>query len=372
MRKRHQEGSLTNTGGVWIAQWWENGHRRKKTLGRRSELTKSQARLQLAQILSPINARADLPSAHQTFGDFLAHVYFPFYKRKWKSSTADCNEDRIRHHLLSEYSRRELGSIDRHEVQALLDRKAQQGLSFSTVDHLRWDLTQIFNMALTESYIHRNPAALLFTPRETPRPNRLRMGWEEVKSLFSVLDLRELLIAKLAVIAGMRPGEIFALKWLHVKGDHLEVVRRIYRGKLDSPKTHRSVRLAALSDGLQALFQRWKDSSVDLTSDGWVFPSERGKTPLAKDNCWRRHFAPKLKSASLEWVNFHVMRRTHSSLMREQNVDPKLVADQLGHSLDVNLNVYTETALRLRKQAANALELAIEQSDCAVGIARNA
>jgi hypothetical protein len=57
--------------------------------------------------------------------------------------------------------------------------------------------------------------------------------------------------------------------------------------------------------------------------------------------------------------------------MREQNVDPKLVADQLGHSLDVNLSVYTDTALRLQNEAANALELAIEQSDCAIGIACN-
>lgn len=288
MRKRHQKGTLSNVGGMWIAQWWENGHHRKKTLGRRSSLTKSEARSQLALILSPLNARPNSPQEKHNFDDFLANVYFPFYKRKWKSSTAESNEDRIRHHLLSEYSRRELGSIDRDELQALLDRKAQQGLSFSTVDHLRWDLTQIFAMALTESYIHRNPAALLFTPRETPRPNRLRMGWEEVKLLFSVLDVRELLIAKLAVIAGMRPGEIFALKWAHVKGDHLEIVRRVYRGRLDSPKTHRSIRLVALSDGLQVLLRRWKESSVDLTGDGWVFPSERGKTPLAKDNCWRR------------------------------------------------------------------------------------
>jgi hypothetical protein len=31
--------------------------------------------------------------------------------------------------------------------------------------------------------------------------------------LFSVLDVREQLIAKLAVLAGMRPGEIFRLTW---------------------------------------------------------------------------------------------------------------------------------------------------------------
>jgi len=371
MRKRHQEGSLTNVGGVWIAQWWENGHRRKKTLGKLSKLTKSEARLQLAQILSPINARFDSPSAHHSFGDFLASVYLPFYRRKWKSSTAENNADRVRHHLLSEYSRREIGSIDRDELQALLDRKAQHHLSFSTVDHLRWDLKQIFDMALVEGFVQRNPAVLLFTPREAPRPNKLRMSWEEVNLLFSVLDLREILVAKLAVIAGMRPGEIFALKWPQVKGDHIEIVRRLYRGKLDSPKTHRSVRLVAVSNGLQTLFHKWQDASVDLTGDGWVFPSERGKTPVAKDNCWRRHFAPRLKSAGLEWVDFHVMRRTHSSLMREKNVDPKLVADQLGHSLDVNLNVYTDTALRLRKEAADALEHEIEQADHAVDRACN-
>jgi len=35
------------------------------------------------------------------------------------------------------------------------------------------------------------------------------------------------------------------------------------------------------------------------------------------------------------------MTRTHSTLINELKVDPKLVADQLGHSLDVNQNVYT-------------------------------
>jgi hypothetical protein len=39
------------------------------------------------------------------------------------------------------------------------------------------------------------------------------------------------------------------------------------------------------------------------------------------------------------WVNFQVLRKTHSTLMREQEVDPKIVADQQGHDVDVNLNV---------------------------------
>ena len=39
----------------------------------------------------------------------------------------------------------------------------------------------------------------------------------------------------------------------------------------------------------------------------------------------------KLKAVGLGWVDFHVMRRTHSTLMNDIHDDPKLVADQLGH-----------------------------------------
>jgi len=61
----------------------------------------------------------------------------------------------------------------------------------------------------------------------------------------------------------------------------------------------------------------------------------------------------------LGWVNFQVMRRTHSSLMRELGVDPKVVADQLGHTLDVNLNVYTETDFGHLKEAVETFESAL-------------
>jgi integrase len=53
------------------------------------------------------------------------------------------------------------------------------------------------------------------------------------------------------------------------------------------------------------------------------------------------------------------MRRTHASLMRELKVDSKTVADQLGHSADVDLNVYTKTALGHREEALNTFESAL-------------
>ena len=59
------------------------------------------------------------------------------------------------------------------------------------------------------------------------------------------------------------------------------------------------------------------------------------------------------------WVDFHVTCRTHSTPMNEIHNDPKLVADQLGHTLDVNQNVYTRASVARGKQAVDALENAL-------------
>ncbi len=356
MRRRFQKGSLSKVGGSWIVQWWEDGHRRKRTLGR---MTKAQAQAELATILAPLNNREAGPSDTCTFSEFMQQTYLPFYRRKWKDSTAATNQDRIRYHLVSEFRERRLGSLTRDELQSFLDQRAEAGLSFSTVDHLRWDLKQVFNMAVAEGYLRKNPAALLFTPREARRATKRQLTWDEVRLVFAVLDLRELLVCTLAIIAGMRPGEILGLQWGHIKHDHIDIRQRVYRGKVDSPKTPHSVRHVALSEGLRDMVEKWKSVSLRTDVDAWVFPSETLKTPLAKENCWRRHIAPKLKGVRLGWANFQVMRRTHASLMRELNIDPKIVADQLGHTLDVNLNVYTQSALAVRRDAVNTLESAL-------------
>src|SRR5438093_3933199 len=69
--------------------------------------------------------------------------------------------------------------------------------------------------------------------------------------------------------------------------------------------------------------------------------------------------APRLKTIHLEWATFQIMRRTHASLSRQAGIDPKLVADQLGHGLGVNLDVYTVAALHKRQDAVEMLESAL-------------
>jgi integrase len=100
----------------------------------------------------------------------------------------------------------------------------------------------------------------------------------------------------------------------------------------------------------------------DTHRKGRVFPSEKLATPVSRDNVWRRDIQPRFEKIGMGWATFQVMRRTHSSLMNELKVDPKVVADQLGHTLDVNQNVYTQAGLHRRQAAVDLLESALGNS----------
>jgi integrase len=110
-----------------------------------------------------------------------------------------------------------------------------------------------------------------------------------------------------------------------------------------------------LPAGLLRDVEVWREFAVESRDDAWLFPSER-MTPLSKDNCWRRSMQPRLEKVGLGSANFLVMRRTHATVMRGLGVDGKLVADQLGHSLDVNQNVYTQSPVESRLAIVNQLE----------------
>jgi integrase len=311
MPKRFQKGNVKKihrpAGWMWVGQWWEDGHRRNRKLGLVSKMTKTQAEVKLAEILGPINAAKAPVTEETSFGDFVRNKVFRFLRRKWKASTRGTTEDRIRFHLIEPFEKRTIGSFDRDELQDLLDAKAKE-LSFSTVDHLRWDLHQIFEFAVSEGAIKRNPAELLFTPREAkPKVARV-MSPEEVKKLFEPFEVRERVVLKLALIAGMRPGEIFALTRGNGSASYADVAQRVYRGVVDKPKTRKSVRQVAFSEGVLEDLLAWLSVTPETGATGWLFPSETFKTAFRPDNFWRRYVRPKLIPIGLGWVNFQVIR----------------------------------------------------------------
>src|SRR5262249_30724420 len=125
---------------------------------------------ELAKIVGPLNSRESPPSNSWLFGDFTRQVYLPFYRRKWKRSATMTNEDRIENHLLPAFDGYTLGDFTRDGLQSYLDGKAAAELSLSTVDHLRWDLKQIFDMAVAEGFLLRRGNRFL-------KPIHCLMSW---------------------------------------------------------------------------------------------------------------------------------------------------------------------------------------------------
>ena len=297
-RKRFQKGSLQarkhGRHRVWVAAWWEDGSRRSKVLGRCSQMSKAEAESALSAMLRDINSGVtQMAKPVYTFEQFINGVYLPFCRRSWKESTAGTSEQIVKSHLIPEFGKQLLHAIRREELQDFLDRKALD-LSSSPVAHLRWFLSGIFKLAMSDGLMLNNPAAELRIPRKCQPGRDMRpLTEEEVNTYLEVFDLREKLIARLAIFEGMRPGEILALRWKSVADEVIRVVERVYKRVFNTPKNGKT-REGAMSDGTLELLKEWAGLAQDPSPDGFVFPSEKVVTPLSLDNLWRRHMQPKL------------------------------------------------------------------------------
>jgi integrase len=159
------------------------------------------------------------------------------------------------------------------------------------------------------------------------------MTIQDVRKALAALGLRERLVLKLATVAGLRPGEIFGLRRGLVVDHGIDIQQRVYRGLVDTPKTQRSTRSVALSKMLREDIEAWL-AQVPGGPKGWLFPSEKLKTLMSKDNFMYRFLRPALRKIGLEWVSYQVMRRTHSALMHQLKIDPKVVAARCERQLE--------------------------------------
>lgn len=64
---------------------------------------------------------------------------------------------------------------------------------------------------------------------------------------------------------------------------------------------------------------------------------------------------PRLKVAGLAWVNFAVLRRSHSTEQERLDTAPRVVAKQQGHSMEVHYRSYVQTEIAELETAATKL-----------------
>jgi integrase len=335
------------------------GHRRYHTLGAGS-LTKTKAQELRDEFMRTVNG-SDEPETGRLrpvlLREFVEQKFLPFQRGKWKKSTRGTSENRISHHIVKGLGDTALRDFSLTMLQGFLESKAASSLSFSVVDHLRWDLSAIFEMAVAEKVIATNPATRLYTPKYAPRGETRAMTVQEVNTALAAVELREQILLHMAIFSGFRPGEMLALQRRHVSADAtvVKVEQRVYRGDIADPKTEPSKRQVAIPPRTAELLLEWMNTAIEPDPNAYLFAGEKGR-PVWRDTLLYDHIRPKLEPHGLGWVNFQVMRATHASIGHRLKLDPKVTADQRGHGVGVAIEEYTKTSVKDRAVAAKKLE----------------
>jgi integrase len=104
----------------------------------------------------------------------------------------------------------------------------------------------------------------------------------------------------LAILSGLRRGELFALRWRDIDERQrvLTVREAMYDGSFATPKTEAGVRQIPLSDAAIGLLTEWKRRAGSPEPTALVF-STRGGKPISPNNVLRRAVCPACESIGL-------------------------------------------------------------------------
>jgi integrase len=323
------------------------------------DMSRDEADAERKRILAPLNARTEATETSAvTLRRYVEDEYLTVKARVWKASTRATTEQIIETHILSEMGTRPLAAITRKDLQALLDAKAESGLSDSVVGHIRWQFVAIFGMAKSDGLTVAgvNPAEELVTPKCKAAGEKRTITANSIRKAEMVLDIRERLIFHLAVYHGMRPGEIVGLQLGDLRDGMIHVARRIYRGVVDSPKSRKSRRPIPLMERTSRLLEQWRDLLTDQRATAWLFPSEAGSTPASHSNVYRRNIQPALEKVNLGNINFQMLRRTWVTEFSQAEKDPAVRSQLAGHSVDVHENEYRQPDPVALRKAMKKLE----------------
>jgi integrase len=252
-------------------------------------------------------------------------------------------------------------------------RDGKGGLSPRTVHHMHRVLFKALKQAKRWRLITNNPAGDL-EKGDRPKIERKSVTTIDAPTTATVMDVareRRLFIPLvLAVLCGLRRGEITALRWKAIDLDtgRLAVVasteqldtgdknKRIREKEAKSGKA-RTVALASMA--VEEL-RRWRLAQAEellklgiRTDDSWhVITAADGSTPQPRS--LTRAVSKFLK----EWgLTLHGLRHSHASHMLASNVHPKIVQERLGHSsIAITMDIYSHLMPNMQGDAASAVD----------------
>ncbi len=287
-----------------------------------------------------------------------------------KPSTFRRYKDTVRLHILPLLGARQIGRLTPLDIERLFDDRRAAGLSPTTVFHIGGTLHRALDQGERWGLIHRNVCELVTSPRRAS-PEMQTWNAEQVAAVLQIAETDNLdALWRLALLTGMRRGELLGLMWqdIDLEAGALAVRRTLSRGvggtwELGTPKSaagRRSIALPALAvDALRRHRVRQLERQLRLgpiwQPEGFVFTNETGGALHV--NTLTRRYERLVIEAGVPRIRFHDLRHTSATLLLSKGIHPKIVQERLGHSsISMTLDRYSHVTRDMQKQAADAFD----------------
>lgn len=348
---------------------------RKRLARTKAEATVAMRELQVA------HAQGRIPlGRRQSLEDFARRHFEVEAPNEVRASTLANYQHLASHHVYPYLGRRPIGDITSAEMTELF-ALLRERLSASTVNQVRSALSRVFEAAIRHRLTTDNPVR---------RTKKLRPQYGEslnVEEPWNVDECRLALIATagtpfeaflhVAVLTGLRRGEILGLRWsdidfgagvIRVRHQLIEGVAadasKGYRRSLQltEPKTDAGRRVVAMDEELAKVLSRHQVNQeftraacdVEWPSEDYVFRTDTGEPH------WPSNFSKKfrafLASSGLRHIRIHDVRHSFAQNCLALGVDLPSLSRAMGHSsLAVTNDVYGRSVPQLADRATERL-----------------
>ena len=358
----------------------ESGKRRQ--LWRSVKGPKRDAEALLVQLLHERDTGVERPRGKVTVSEYLERWLADAVDPNLAPKTALSYREIVCGHLSPALGPLELTALRPTHIQSLYTRlltngrrDGKGGLSPRSVLRYHQVLHAALHQAVRWQLLIRNPADAVDPPRTTRR-SILTIEPADVHRLQVAAETTVLgPFVRLAILTGMRRGELLALRWSDIDLDAgvIHVQRSSQRisgqGIVErQPKTRLSRRSIDIGADAVAVLRAHRKGQAEARmlagaayrDPALVFATGIG-TPLEPGNVLRTWYRI-TKAAGLDGMRVHDLRHAHATLMLRAGVHPKVVSERLGHaSVNITLDTYSHVLPGLQKAAAAKLDVLLAE-----------
>jgi len=251
-------------------------------------------------------------------------------------------------------------------------RDGKGGLAPSTVIYMHRIIKQALAQAVKWGMLVRNPADAVKPPK-AERAGLKTLDMPQTAALIEGLRGSRMLIpAMLAVLCGLRRGEIVALRWRHVdlEAGVLSIVESAEQTRegvrYKAPKSGKGRTVALSATVREELRQHRLRQAEELLCLGirqdeatFVYAQEDGSPlqPRTLTHAWAKAIA----KTDLPRIRFHDLRHAHATHLLQSGVHPKVASERLGHSrVGVTLDIYSHVLPGMQEDAASRVDEALQ------------